>query len=388
MKKIGIVTPFRIANYGTKLQAYALETYLNNKYDVAAEIICYQPNYDKRISTILRKLFSVERNIGRIKNFIYRYKIKSITKSDVLSIRNTAINSFNSNLLFSKRVNSYAELKKFSKNYDCIICGSDQIWIPDNIYYGYYTLAFVSKNIYKGSYAASLGINSLTKKQKKQYKKFISELDFISVREESGRELLKEFYTEKTVTWVCDPTFLIESSEWRKFENRPEILKNVCSEYIFCYFIGGNEVHRKIVYEYARENNLKILTIANFRTYCRFDTELTDIQLYNLSVNEFLYLIDNAKLVCTDSMHATIFSTILETNFWTFERFNNSDKDSRNSRIYSLLNVLGLTDRLVKDNGKIGSTCIDFTQVEKKKKAYIDISQKFIDSFIMQNGTN
>ena len=53
----------------------------------------------------------------------------------------------------------------------------------------------------KGSYTASLGVKVLSEKQKK--------LDFISVREDIGRDLLKSFFNEKEITWLCDPTFLL-----------------------------------------------------------------------------------------------------------------------------------------------------------------------------------
>ena len=165
--------------------------------------------------------------------------------------------------------------------------------------------------------------------------------------------------------------------QWSDIEQRPEFLNKVKTGYIFCYFLGTNEKYRQTVYDYARKNNLCILSVANFKGLCEADTKLTDIQLYNLEVNEFLYLIHNAQMVCTDSMHATIFSIIFETNFVTFERFNKNDQDSRNSRIYSLLQVMGLEDRLHID-GAIPEEQIEFEKVTKAREAYVTFSQNYI----------
>lgn len=137
-----------------------------------------------------------------------------------------------------------------------------------------------------------------------------------------------------------------------------------------------------MVYDYAQKNNLIIISVANFKDYCEADTKLTDIQLYDLTVNEFIYLINNAEMVCTDSMHATIFSIIFETDFAVFERFKNSDHNSRNSRIYSLLDVMKLDNRLVLGKG-IPEEKIDFSKVALAKETYVEFSQNYIKEDII-----
>ena len=76
-------------------------------------------------------------------------------------------------------------------------------------------------------------------------------------------------------------------------------------------------------------------------------------------------------------MHATIFSIIFETNFITFERFKNSDSDSRNSRIYSLLKVMKLEDRLYR-GGKIIEKQIDYHEDIENREKYINYSKNYI----------
>lgn len=379
MKRIGIVTPYKVPNYGTKLQAYAISTYLKSVNDGEVEIINYNPSNDRRIKTIVRKTFSLKRNIARLKKIATKRVVNQSINPSLMKRRNESINQFDGLLRLSSPVNGYRALQKKSNEYDCLVCGSDQIWLPGNLKDRYYTLEFCkNKEVRKGSYAASLGVELLNKQEKRKYSKFLRNLDFISVRENVARDILASFFSAKPVEWVCDPTFLLSKEEWGKLEVKPSVVESLDSGYIFCYFLGTDETHRIAVSDYAKKNGLKILTVANFRGYCQADTTLTDYQLYDLSVNEFLYLIHHADLVCTDSMHATIFSIIFENQFVTFERFKKEDAGSRNSRIYSLLSVMGVEKRLIVDNGVIPESKIDYSQIAERKKEHISMSKEFI----------
>ena len=183
MKKIGIATPFRVANYGTKLQAYAISEYLKNVSGKETEIINFSPSDDHRLHVILRKAFSVKRNIARVKSIIQKKNTKKIVDKKKQVERIESINAFDSNLPLGEKIGSWAELKEASLQYECVVCGSDQIWLPDNLKDHYYTLEFCADKIKKGSYAASLGVERLNKMQQNAYKRFLNKLDFISVRE-------------------------------------------------------------------------------------------------------------------------------------------------------------------------------------------------------------
>ena len=384
MKKIGIVTPFRVPNYGTKLQAYAISNYVASISAESVEIINYNPSRDRRFVTLIRKIFSVKLNIARLRKLLNKRKIERFVDPAMLKKRNLSINSFDKLYVLSKPISSFAGLQQASKEYGCLICGSDQIWLPGNLRDRYYTLEFNSDSeVKKGSYAASLGVERIDEKYKNAYKVFLSKLDFISVRESVGKELLENICSNKSISWVCDPTFLLSKDQWLSLEQKPEIIDNIGAKYIFCYFLGTDETPRKTVYEYAKKKGLKILSVANFKGFCKADVTLTDVQLYDLTVNEFLYLINHAELVCTDSMHATIFSIIFENNFATFERFNKKDTDSRNSRIYSLLNVMGLESRLVESDASVPGGGIDYSAVRSRKNAYIEKSKIFVKKEIL-----
>jgi len=384
MKKIGIVTPFTVPNYGTKLQAYAISNYIASICSESVEIINYNPSRDKRFVTLIRKILSIKLNIARLRKLLNKRKIECYVDPMMLKKRNISINAFDKLYVLSKPISSFVDLQQASKEYGCLICGSDQIWLPGNLRDKYYTLEFNSDSeVKKGSYAASLGVEKIAEKDKNAYKAFLSKLDFISIRESVGKEILENISPNKLISWVCDPTFLLSKDQWLSLEQKPAFMDNLGAKYVFCYFLGLDETPRKTVYEYAKKKGFKILSVANFKGFCQADVTKTDVQLYDLSVNEFLYLINHAEFVCTDSMHATIFSIIFENNFATFERFNKKDADSRNSRIYSLLHVMGLESRLVESDASVPGGGIDYNVVRSRKNAYIEKSKIFIEKEIL-----
>ena len=77
MKKIGIATPFKVANYGTKLQAYAISEYLRIVTKGEVEIINFSPSNDHRVQVIFRKIFSIKRNMARINKWILKKNISA-----------------------------------------------------------------------------------------------------------------------------------------------------------------------------------------------------------------------------------------------------------------------------------------------------------------------
>ena len=80
-------------------------------------------------------------------------------------------------------------------------------------------------------------------------------------------------------------------------------------------------------------------------------------------------LIRNASYVCTDSFHGSVFSILHHKSFVTFNRFADGCRNSRNSRIDSLLHQTGLESRHCTDLtalSRIMDEKIDYIEVEKK----------------------
>ena len=109
---------------------------------------------------------------------------------------------------------------------------------------------------------------------------------------------------------------------------------------MFCYLISENEDARAKATELAKQKGLKIICIRHLEKYRAVDDTYGDEAPYNVGPNEFVKYIRNAEYVVTDSFHCTVFSHIFHKNFLTFYR-SSAGKNARNSRIDSLISVLG-----------------------------------------------
>lgn len=342
--KIGLCTPYKIANYGTKLQAYAVQTKIESLgYEV--EVINFLRKSDLRPNKLFYRYFSKE----FIKNKLNQRKQDTISIEEVaigLKKRMDAINSFDkSHYQTTSLIKGFSGLRKKSENYSAVVCGSDQIWLPSNVYNPTVTLEFAREGCKKIAFAPSFGVSEIPNKSRKEYVKFLKNMDSISVREESGKWLIKDLIGED-VDVVLDPTLTIDQSVWYDLASTGKEI--ITEPYIFCYFLGTNIEHRKQVEIIAKQKKLKIVTLPHFIEFNEYDEKYADYKLYDVTPCDFLKLIKNAECICTDSFHASVFSILFEKTFFTFERFNSKDHMSTNSRIYSLLSQLGLEDRLVK----------------------------------------
>ena len=86
----------------------------------------------------------------------------------------------------------------------------------------------------------------------------------------------------------------------------------------------------------AKKYNLKIVNIAS----------LSDKKAYTADPSEFIDYINSASLVLTDSYHGSIFSILMETPFFVFERIGGP---SMYSRVRTLLEMTKLKNREEKD---------------------------------------
>lgn len=242
----------------------------------------------------------------------------------------------------------WKSLQRGSKNYDVIFVGSDQVWGPMSLYAGFYNLLFVDESVPKFSYSSSFGKSLIMRHQKKGVANFLNKLDSIGVRETRGAEIVKEL-TGRDASVVADPTLLLSRDEWEK-----EIIMSdaaIGEPYILCYMLGPRQDNRAAVMRLGKELGLKVLTFNHMDWYEPADEGFGDIQNYDSDCLDFVKLLSNAEFVVTDSFHCTAFSIIFHKKFLTFYRLRPIDIKSSHSRIESILDLLGLSDRAVKLTG-------------------------------------
>lgn len=350
MKKVALVTCYFMYNYGSQLQAYATQR-IFDKLGIENEIIqCVRPiNYmqESKLKYTFHKVitFDIHMKLARIKLQLIR---KFIDKNfDKLAMnRDRKFEEFiKSNYNLSPKYTSFEELQKNSDNYRAFIVGSDQLWRPDSISHGYYTLDFVPDNILKISYSTSFGINEMPKYQVKKCEYYLNRFDLLSTREKSGKKIIEK-YSNKPCSIVADPTLMLDSTDWEKIMPNKRIIEE---KYVFCYFLGTSKWHREFAQKIKKITGYKIVSILHTDEYIKKDNDFPDYAPFDIGPGEFIKLIKDAEFVCTDSFHCTVFSIIFNKLFFTFNRFDSSKKQSTNTRIDSLLSILHLERRRVLD---------------------------------------
>ena len=344
--KIGLVCNFYIYNYGSVLQSYALEKYIEYM-QVPYEVINYRDVANKKQK--IKIIFKLKlKNILNIKKLIEKIKLREEVKLDkqyksVIEKRKNAYDAFiDKYFTLSKCCNSIEDVKKISDNYDVILLSSDQLWGPADLIRDYHTLRNFPKKAKKIAYATSFGVARLPRFLHKSVNKFIPQIECVSVREKSGQKIIKEI-CNRDVPVVVDPTLLVDVKEWHKLLSQQQCM--IKGKYVFCYFLGENSDHIGTTVDFCKKNNLKMVSILHTEKYnvktLRFADEYPD----GVGPAEFLNLIYNAEYVISDSFHASVFSILFHKKFVVFDRYKTGLGESRNTRIDNLLELLGVEER-------------------------------------------
>lgn len=382
MKKVGIVSCYFKDNYGSMLQSYATKKILDNN-NIPNETISIDGNKDfskGKKKYYLSQLFNfnfIKSKLGMIKLKFDKKINKELGRN--ISIRSKKYKEFRKDINLSHSCNTYQDLTELAKEkYSNIVVGSDQLWLPVNVVADYYTLNWVPKEINKISYSTSFGVSNVPKKYNELYKKFLTRINHLSVREESGVKLIKEL-SGLDAKWVCDPTMLLTREEWEQEMVPERIIKD---KYILCYFLGNNIEHRKFAERLKEKKGYKIVSLNHADEYVKYSDKFCDLAPFDIGPREFLNLVKNSEYVLTDSFHCTVFSLIFNKTFNCFRRHKASNKGSTNSRLDSLLNVAGVSvERIISGTENVEEvleTKIDYKIVNKNIDKFRDESKKWL----------
>lgn len=343
--KIGIITWHYFGNFGSALQAYALQNTIQ-KLGHEVKIINYRnPKYSGNGF----KQF-LQYCVGRLMFFFHVNSMKYLFPF---------VRFCREKLNQTKCVRDKKKIKGLLKDIDILVFGSDQIWAPnvfDSVYMG--DFGNQADGIKKISYAASIGLNYIPANKKEEYKRLLLDFDDISVREEVAKCLLEDNFSISSEV-VLDPTLLLNSSEYRKMERKAFLRER---KYIFCYFLNPKHRYQRKIENLIQEKKYDFIGISA----CVQDCEWME-KLVGIGPCEFLWLIDHAEIVLTDSYHGTIFSLLFHKCFWTFERFALNDPIDQNSRIYQLADMFSITDRIIRQNEMPNAESLyDFDMFERR----------------------
>lgn len=321
LDKVGIITIVDNNNYGNRLQNLATIKVFN-KLGLSVEtlILNQRKGSYKYLPRAIRMI---------INPMIMHYKLK--TRDNLTFCRIKRFEKFNQkNNIIIKRY-PFWNVQKIISKYKYFSVGSDQIWNP-YLDFGYGTefleFADVSRRL---TLSPSFGVNIIPDEKKAQYMKGLKGFKSLSVREQSGADIIRKL-TGKEAQVLVDPTMLIEKNEWMKIASKPTKI-DTKNPYILEYFLGGGDLTiENEIMTFTDNNKWNILNLL----------DKNNEELYCTDPGEFLYLIKHARLVVTDSFHATVFSIIFGVPFIVYDR---KGQHIMESRITTLLEKFQLESR-------------------------------------------
>ena len=357
---VAIITFHCSYNFGSALQAYALQSFLQSK-GYEAYIIDYFSR-DFEVYRMLpaagtpRRRKLVRNNLAHLPRYLKRRR---------------AFRAFWKTYFRLTKRYTYRHperLKELNDSFDAFICGSDQIWNLDctrGVEPAYF-LRFADADKKKISYAPSLAKAAFRDDYDEQLAAALTDLNAISVREESTVPVVSRLCTQP-VTTVCDPTLLTEVSQFPM--RAPKGLPKD-GGYIFVYMLGVDKELIKYADRLSRETELPICYVTG-RESGRVNRQLKGVDLFGIAPDEFLYALRHASCVVTSSFHAVVFSILYQKSFCAFLR------PGSESRTEDLLRDLGIDERLYHDGFAMDAP-IDWRGAEEKLKPIRERSERYL----------
>lgn len=337
-RRLGIVTIVDHANFGNRLQNYAVQEVLKS--------LGFDPE------TIVSHRFD-GLDPGRRIRYLREKLLVSASESRIFDhFRGRAARALearkHSSLLMAKAASGHEFSRKHIKqstahlspgglrgerveDYDYFVVGSDQVWKPayrNGAGPEFLDFAPPAKRI---AYSASFGVSVIPQVFVARYREGIRNMAAVSVREGAGRRII-ETVCGFTPDVTVDPTLLLAAAQWQKVA-APHPRKPG-SGYVLNYFLSRPAAATDLaIGALAGEGGLTSVKLA----------DVAHPEFYDAGPAEFLDLVAGSSIMCTDSFHGVIFSIIFGRPFVVFTRAGGGA--NMNSRIETLLESFGLQDR-------------------------------------------
>lgn len=292
--KAAIITLHSVCNYGTQLQALATQEKLKEYFDDVSFVDYRRPDtYGiKLIQTFTKG--NILKAPAILPTIIYWKHVFGGFQKKYLN-------------LSERTYLEYSDFNSFDDYADVYFSGSDQVWNTgwNNGIIPPFYLSFVPDHKPRYAYSSSFGLTQLDDTYIDECKNYLSKFNKISVREESGLKILNNQLGLDNTIRIVDPTLALGPEFWRSLSPKSRIK----GDYILIYNLNKSPEFDKYADELSKRTGYKL-----YRFCTRADQILRNGKsLVMPEILEFITLVDNAKLVLTDSFHATAFSINLNT---------------------------------------------------------------------------
>lgn len=377
--KIGIITihySFITRNYGSLLQLYAMQRVLDRMSIQSALIkqLPALPPVPAPPSARQKLAYYLHHPV----HFLARCaRLLAVRKKT--SLKTPPFDAF-----LEKEIRSLppvfrpGELHAEELDFDLYMAGSDQIWTscePEKLL----DFAPPGRRI---AYAASAAWGEQAPEWFAHAQRELPRFAAISVREKNGVDICRKAGADK-VEVVLDPTLLLDRREYgRLLEGRPPYLAAPC---VLGYFLNIENLSQ-LPWKQVRAVGKRMGAPLHVIPLQGAERCIPEKYAITPDPYQFLQAFQEASCVITNSFHGTVFAIIMQKPFLTI--LQNGHTAIQNARVFSLLEALGLEDRIYRpEQGSMSAQLerpVNWEATDRNLKALRRHSMNFLRNAVQQ----
>lgn len=324
------MTLHRAHNYGSALQAYALQAFLEQLSRQSKEpfvhcIVDVVPPAQEKLYAQYQKGVRPKALVKNAIAFYYRR---------ALSIQHEKFERFVAQKLPLSERCEVDDLTEITNGMDVLLCGSDQIWNVRARDFAPWFFADFQSRAKKVSYAASFGPLEIdwSRYDAPKIAACLDEFVALSVREKASADQVMQLCQKHAQVHV-DPTLLLTVDDWRCLQSDT----NYKRQYILFYCLEPTRAQIRMARRISKRLRMPIL-ITKYNN--KHDICNPFVKRYDCGPEDFLSYVDHAALVLTSSYHGTLFSVLYQKPFYVLDA-------QEDGRISHFLDQVRLKERIL-----------------------------------------
>jgi len=363
MVKYGIITHYNVHNHGAFLQLNGLCKVLKRDFDINAQALQFEKNYDFAEAGVKEKFKLSFRSIIYFISYIRERGLKLF----LFNIKKKKLFAD-----FVKNEDLIGPRCDQSEKLDGVIVGSDEVFSlhlgPTPELFGY---NLPSNKVF--SYAGCFGSTTLETVRSLNCEKFVRDglksMKGLSMRDQNSILIAKEL-TGKGVTLVVDPVILYGYEKELEGLTKPD-LPNYLLVYAYESRLNDPKEYQAIL-DYAHSKGMKVICPGFFHRWADENINTDPIEL----LRYFKY----AECVVTDTFHGAVMSIITGRELAVKIRDNGN-------KLMNLLSEYELDNRVISDDWNLDAIFSQQqdnehvrSEVERRRKASMDYLGRMINS--------
>lgn len=361
------------------------------KYDFGLSGYWYTANYGAALTGYALNAYI--RELGYSVLMIDLPEFQFVGKNEYRDENSPTRRFIRKNCSVSKMYKTEMELNELNDLCHDFILGSDQMWNWRKNRYrdegAFYLFDYVTRNKRIIAYSTSFGVDTFdgTNEDKRVFGYLLQRFFRVSVREKEGVEIARNLFgVDATV--VVDPVFLLKKEDYITHIQYAKIdTLELPEKFIFLYLLQPTEDKLYYARRTAEQLGLNIVAVSDLDPdYIKYDGCVEwDMNYFDkIEVEDWLYLMNKAEYVVTDSYHGLCLSLIFHKHFTALNPRGGL------SRFFTVADIDEIAERICIDINenkayKLLTKQIDYKKIDEHLKAKIEASKAWFNNALIDS---